>query len=104
MQAEGEGEEQQHAATVARLSALLEERRQQYEFSDITIALEGAGADAQLGAPAIVVACRCGGWRGAGCCAACFRGGRNLRAEGRGQRLHLADSMLHVPPPPALLA
>lgn len=49
---------------MARLSALLEERRQQYEFSDLTISLEGAGPEAQLGAPAIVVACRCGAWGG----------------------------------------
>lgn len=47
-----------YAAAVARLSALLEERQQLYQISDLTVSLEGSGPDADLGAPAMMVCYR----------------------------------------------
>lgn len=80
---QSEGEQQQAAedaytAAVARLTALLDERRPLYQDADITVSLEGSGPDADIGAPAMEVAYRvlsainqrikddAGGWQGAG--------------------------------------
>jgi shikimate kinase len=57
VEGEGHGEGgDEYAQAVARLSALLEGRRQQYEFADITVSLEasGGGGDAVGAAPAEV--------------------------------------------------
>lgn len=43
---------------MARLDALLEERRPLYASSDITVSLEGTGPDADIGAPAMEVCLR----------------------------------------------
>ena len=47
-----------YAAAVARLSALLEERRSVYQFADLAVSLEGSGPDADIGAPAMEVCYR----------------------------------------------
>jgi hypothetical protein len=52
--AEG-GEEDEEKRALERISQLLEERRKQYQTSDIVVSLEG---DEELGAPAAVVAHR----------------------------------------------
>ncbi|KAI3438459.1 hypothetical protein D9Q98_000888 [Chlorella vulgaris] len=53
----GEGLEEYHAA-VARLTALLEDRRVLYEMADLAVGLEGSGPDADIGAPAMEVTYR----------------------------------------------
>lgn len=56
--AEVAGDEEEYVRTVAKLAKLLEQRREQYGYADITVSLEGEGEDAaaaDLGAPAAVV-------------------------------------------------
>lgn len=47
-----------YAAAVARLTGLLEQRRDVYAVADLVISLEGSGPDADIGAPAMEVAYR----------------------------------------------
>jgi hypothetical protein len=47
-----------YAAAVARLTGLLEERRDVYAYADLAVPLEGSGPDADIGAPAMEVAYR----------------------------------------------
>lgn len=80
-QSDTEQQQQQsdeYSAAVARLTALLDERRPLYQDADITVSLEGSGPDADIGAPAMEVAFRvlsainqrikddAGGWGGSG--------------------------------------
>ena len=58
---QSDAEQQQadaYTAAVARLTALLDERRPLYQDADITVSLEGSGPDADIGAPAMEVAYR----------------------------------------------
>lgn len=57
-QKEGEAGGDAFDATVARLSALLEQREPLYRGADITVSLEGSGPDADIGAPAMEVCLR----------------------------------------------
>ena len=55
---EGSEDGDAYRGAVQRLGGLLEKRQGQYEFADITVPLEGAGPQADLGAPTAVVALR----------------------------------------------
>lgn len=57
---QGEGSEQADAyhAAVERLTQLLEQRQALYRSADIVVSLEGTGPDAELGAPAMLIAFR----------------------------------------------
>lgn len=56
-QQQQQGASEEYAAAVKRLTALLDERRKQYEFSDIEVSLEGEGGQ-HTGAAAGIVAYR----------------------------------------------